>query len=88
MLSHWGETRVIKVVDRALRWAIKAAVRGYQLLISSWLPPTCRFYPTCSQYMIQAVERFGPLRGMWMGLRRLARCHPWNTGGYDPLPEG
>jgi len=88
LLSHWGETRVIKVVDRALRWAIKAAVRGYQLLISSWLPPTCRFYPTCSQYMIQAVERFGPLRGMWMGLRRLARCHPWNTGGYDPLPEG
>jgi len=88
LLSHWGETRVIRVIDGALRWAIKAAVRGYQLLISSWLPPTCRFYPTCSQYMIQAVERFGPLRGTWMGLRRLARCHPWNTGGYDPLPEG
>lgn len=77
-----------KAIDRALRWAIKAAVRGYQILISSWLPPTCRFYPTCSQYMIQAVERFGPFRGTWMGMRRLARCHPWNAGGYDPLPEG
>ncbi|MEW6555537.1 MAG: membrane protein insertion efficiency factor YidD [Actinomycetota bacterium] len=77
-----------KIIVRALSKAIKAGVRGYQVLISSWLPPTCRFYPTCSQYMIQAVERYGPFRGTWMGVRRLARCHPWNAGGYDPLPEG
>ncbi|RJP33041.1 MAG: membrane protein insertion efficiency factor YidD [Actinobacteria bacterium] len=73
---------------RTVQHAIKAVIRAYQILISSWLPPTCRFYPSCSQYMLQAVERYGPVRGTWMGLRRLARCHPWNDGGYDPLPEG
>ncbi len=78
------KTALLKVAQQA----IKTAVRAYQILISSWLPPTCRFYPSCSQYMIQAVERFGPVKGLWMGLRRLARCHPWNEGGYDPLPEG
>jgi putative membrane protein insertion efficiency factor len=73
---------------RALQRLIRAAVRIYQVLISSWMPPRCRYYPTCSQYMLQAVERYGPYRGMIMGLKRLARCHPFNDGGYDPLPEG
>jgi len=76
------------MVKNALKAMIKGAVKAYQILISSWTPPSCRFYPTCSQYMIQAVERYGPFRGTWMGLRRVARCHPWNDGGYDPLPEG
>ena len=75
-------------IRRILQGAIKAMVRTYQVLISSWMPPTCRFYPSCSQYMIEAVERFGPARGIWLGLKRLSRCHPWNDGGYDPLPEG
>ncbi len=79
---------MISATRKALQWAIKSAVRTYQVLVSSWLPPTCRFYPSCSQYMIQAVDRFGPARGTWLGLCRLARCHPWNDGGYDPLPEG
>jgi uncharacterized protein len=73
---------------KALQIIIKMIIRAYQALISSWMPPRCRFYPTCSQYMLQAVERFGPFRGTYMGLRRLARCHPFNDGGYDPLPEG
>ncbi len=77
-----------KAIEGAMMVAIKAGVRTYQLLISSWTPPSCRFYPTCSHYMIQAVERFGPFKGAWMGIKRLARCHPWNDGGYDPLPEG
>lgn len=71
-----------------LEHLIKGLIRTYQVLISSWMPPRCRFYPTCSQYMLQAVDRFGPFRGTLMGLRRLLRCHPFNEGGYDPLPEG
>jgi putative membrane protein insertion efficiency factor len=73
---------------RVLQIIIVAAIKAYRVLISSWMPPRCRFYPTCSQYMLQAVERFGPFRGTLMGLKRLARCHPLNDGGYDPLPEG
>ncbi len=75
-------------VYSVLKITIELAIRAYQALISSWLPPRCRFYPTCSQYMLQAVERFGPFKGTCLGLKRLCRCHPFNDGGYDPLPEG
>ena len=56
----------------------------YQRFISPLKPPSCRFYPTCSSYTRDAVVRFGPYRGTWMGMRRLCRCHPWHPGGYDP----
>ncbi|MDY6795611.1 MAG: membrane protein insertion efficiency factor YidD [Actinomycetota bacterium] len=75
-------------LSRGLTLAIRGAIRSYQVLISSWMPSRCRFYPTCSQYMIQAVERFGPIKGAFLGLRRILRCHPFNDGGYDPVPEG
>lgn len=61
-------------------------IRGYQRWISPALPASCRFAPTCSQYTLEAVERYGALRGGWMGLRRLMRCHPFHPGGYDPVP--
>jgi len=61
-------------------------IRGYQRWISPALPAACRFSPTCSQYTLEAVERYGALRGGWMGLRRLMRCHPFHPGGYDPVP--
>ena len=60
------------------------AVRLYQLVISPWLGPACRFQPSCSNYMIQAVEKYGFMRGVWKGVRRIARCHPLGTSGYDP----
>ena len=61
-------------------------VRGYQRWISPWLPPRCRFYPTCSAYCLEAVEVHGARSGAWLGLRRLLRCHPFCKGGYDPVP--
>lgn len=63
-----------------------AAVRFYRLAISPALPPACRYLPSCSEYCIEAVERYGCLRGVWLAARRLARCHPLHAGGYDPVP--
>jgi len=67
------------------RWAM-ATVRAYQHYLSPLKPPVCRFTPTCSEYTRQAILAFGALRGSWLGLKRLARCHPWSPGGYDPVP--
>jgi len=61
------------------------ALQLYKFALSPWLPAACRFYPSCSDYMREAVERYGAMRGVWMGLRRLARCHPFHPGGFDPL---
>ena len=63
-----------------------AVVRVYQLLVSPLFPPSCRFSPSCSSYAITSLERHGLLKGGWLALRRTARCHPWNPGGYDPVP--
>lgn len=61
-------------------------VRGYQLVVSPFLPPSCRFHPTCSCYAIEALQRHGALKGFWLALRRVSRCHPWHPGGHDPVP--
>jgi putative membrane protein insertion efficiency factor len=62
-------------------------IRAYQLLLSPLLGPRCRFYPSCSHYAIDALRLHGALRGSWLAIRRIARCHPLNPGGYDPVPE-
>ena len=62
------------------------SIRLYQRFVSPLLGPTCRFSPTCSHYMIEAIQRHGLWRGGWMGLRRILRCHPFNKGGADPVP--
>jgi putative membrane protein insertion efficiency factor len=61
-------------------------LRGYQLLISPMLGPRCRFYPSCSNYAIEALRVHGAARGAWLAARRVGRCHPWNAGGLDPVP--
>lgn len=69
-----------------LRRLFVLPIRLYQLFISPVLPPACRFYPTCSAYALEAIMTHGVLRGGWLALRRLARCHPWGGSGYDPVP--
>jgi uncharacterized protein len=70
-----------------IRGALVLLVRVYQRLVSPLLPPACRFYPSCSAYAIQALERHGALRGSLLAIRRLGRCHPFHPGGIDPVPE-
>lgn len=61
-------------------------LRGYKLLVSPLLPPACRFAPTCSEYAAEAIAKHGLLRGGWLAVKRVARCHPFHPGGYDPVP--
>lgn len=61
-------------------------IRGYQVAISPFFPPSCRFEPTCSNYGYEAIAKYGIIKGGWMAFRRILRCHPWNRGGYDPVP--
>jgi hypothetical protein len=70
-----------------MRKLVHVILRAYQLLISPLLGNHCRFYPSCSQYAIEAVDRHGVLRGGYLALRRLSRCHPWHPGGVDPVPS-
>ena len=79
---------MIRSVVRGVRWLLSAALIGmvyaYRFLLRPLLPPSCRYYPSCSEYFILAVRKHGPLRGAWRGVCRVCRCNPWYPGGYDP----
>ena len=75
------------IFSRALIYLLKGFIRLYQILISPWLGQNCRYDPTCSAYALAALERFGPLQGSWIAVKRIARCHPFGGSGYDPVPD-
>ncbi len=77
--------KAAEAVKMILKRGIILAVRGYQIFISPIMPGKCRFYPTCSTYFIQAVEKYGPFKGSLLGIKRILKCHPFHEGGYDPL---
>lgn len=62
-------------------------IRFYQIVISPLTPPSCRFYPTCSHYGLEAINRFGPIKGSWLTIKRIVKCQPFHPGGFDPVPE-
>ena len=77
--------RIARTLRNILRRSIILMVRGYQIFISPIMPGKCRFYPTCSTYFIQAVEKYGPFKGSLLGIKRILKCHPFHEGGYNPL---
>lgn len=76
----------MKALSKIVRSAAILPIRFYQLGISPLTPPSCRFVPTCSQYAVEAIRRHGVVRGGWLAIKRLLRCHPWGGSGYDPVP--
>ena len=78
--------KVVHAVGLAPRRILTTLVHGYRMFLSPLLPPSCRYTPTCSAYALEALERHGALRGGWLTIRRIARCHPFRPGGHDPVP--
>jgi uncharacterized protein len=75
------------MVNSMLQKVFIAIIRFYQTVVSPLKPPTCRFYPTCSHYGLEAIKRFGPIKGGWLTIKRIGKCHPLHPGGIDPVPE-
>ena len=74
---------IARIASKPLIWL----VQFYRYAISPMLPPRCRFTPTCSEYACEAIERYGPVKGVALAIRRVGKCHPWHPGGYDPIPH-
>ena len=73
-------------ISKLVNYLLIGLVKFYRYALSPLKPSTCRFYPTCSMYMLQALRRYGPLKGSYLGIKRILKCHPFHKGGYDPLP--
>ena len=78
--------RVLRFVLRLPRFTVLGLLKAYKKWLSPLIPPACRYHPTCSEYMSEAVERYGIAKGVWLGVKRLFRCHPFGKGGFDPVP--
>jgi putative membrane protein insertion efficiency factor len=76
----------MKIISLILAFPLILLVRIYQLILSPLMPPVCRFQPTCSHYMIESLKVWGPLKGTYLGVKRIMRCHPWGGHGHDPVP--
>ncbi|HMJ46236.1 MAG TPA: membrane protein insertion efficiency factor YidD [Ferruginibacter sp.] len=76
----------MKTIRQILSFPFIVLIKLYQWIISPLLGPKCRFNPTCSQYGLEAFKKYGPIKGLWLTLKRVARCHPWGGHGYDPVP--
>ncbi|MGB3977229.1 MAG: membrane protein insertion efficiency factor YidD [bacterium] len=70
-----------------MKWIVINLLKGYKRFVSPLLPKACRFYPTCSEYTLIAIERHGLIKGIILGIKRISKCHPWNPGGFDPVPQ-
>lgn len=82
--------KVLKAIIHGVSWALVSIlllpIWFYQKVISPYTPPSCRFTPTCSEYARQALLKHGPIKGLWLAIKRISRCHPWGGSGYDPVP--
>ncbi len=86
MPSSASWDKFVSICKRVAVFPLIVLVRFYQYCISPLKPPCCRFTPTCSAYALQALRKYGPIKGGWLSLRRILRCHPWGGSGYDPVP--
>ncbi len=78
--------KLFHILSRTLAFVLILPIRFYQKCISPLTPPTCRFTPSCSQYAVEALRKHGPVKGLWLAVRRILKCHPWGGSGYDPVP--
>ncbi|MCG8701313.1 MAG: membrane protein insertion efficiency factor YidD [Bacteroidales bacterium] len=78
--------KIFTAIQYFFKWLFILPVKLYQLVISPWLPNSCRHIPSCSEYTIEAIQTHGVFKGIYLGTRRILRCHPWGTSGYDPVP--
>ncbi|MDE6714939.1 MAG: membrane protein insertion efficiency factor YidD [Muribaculaceae bacterium] len=76
----------MKIINSFIKYCLLIPVYFYRAVISPLFPPSCRYYPTCSQYAIEAINKYGPFKGLWLAVKRILRCHPWGGQGYDPVP--
>ena len=79
----------MNILSTVSRWTgrlLILPIRGYQRFISPLTPAVCRYQPTCSQYAVEAITKHGPVKGLWLAIKRIARCNPWGGSGYDPVP--